>query len=76
MINLTTIENGFVMNEIEFTFQGQDQILDKTQAHVLTDRGVIFMDTTMTIDGESFDDINDFLISLHGWKTSNFYGSS
>ena len=66
MINITTIENGFIMHEIEFTFEGQDEILDKTQAHVLTDRGVIFMDTIMSINGESFDNINDFLISLHG----------
>lgn len=66
MININTIENGFIMNEIEFTFEGQDEILDKTQAHVSTDRGVILMDTTMSINGESFDNINDFLISLHG----------
>ena len=66
MINLTTISNGFAMNELEYLFDGDAEILDQTQAHVPTDRGVIFMDTTMTIDNESFTNINDFLIKLYG----------
>jgi hypothetical protein len=66
MINLTTISNGFVMNELEYLFDGEAEILDETQAHVPTDRGVIFCDTTMTIDNESFTNINDFLTKLYG----------
>ena len=66
MINITTIQNGFIMNESEFHFEGEVEILSETQAHVPTDRGVIFMDTTMTIDNESFNNINDFLIKLYG----------
>lgn len=66
MINLTTIQNGFVMNETEFHFDGDAEVLDATQAHVPTDRGVILCDTTMTIDGESFNNINDFLTTLYG----------
>jgi hypothetical protein len=66
MLNLTTIENGFIMNESEYHLQGEAEILDETQAHVPTDRGVIFMDTTMTIDNESFNNINDFLMKLYG----------
>lgn len=66
MTNLTTIQNGFVMNETEFHFDGDAEVLNTTQAHVPTDRGVIFCDTTMTIDGESFNNINDFLTTLYG----------
>jgi hypothetical protein len=66
MFNLTTISNGFIMNELEYTFDGEAEILNETQAHVPTDRGVIFMDTTMTIDNESFNNINDFLTKLYG----------
>ena len=66
MINITTIQNGFIMNESEFHFEGEAEILSETQAHVPTDRGVIFMDTTMTIDNESFNNINDFLTKLYG----------
>ena len=66
MFNLTTISNGFIMNELEYTFDGEAEILNETQAHVPTYRGVIFMDTTMTIDNESFNNINDFLTKLYG----------
>ena len=66
MFNLTTISNGFVMNELEYLFDGEAEILNETQAHVPTDRGVILCDTTMTIDNESFTNINDFLTTLYG----------
>ena len=66
MFNLTTISNGFIMNELEYTFDGEAEILNETQAHVPTDRGVILCDTTMTIDNESFNNINDFLTKLYG----------
>ena len=66
MTNLITIQNGFIMNESEYHFEGEAEILSETQAHVPTDRGIIFMDTTMTIDNESFNNINDFLTKLYG----------
>lgn len=66
MCNLTTISNGFDMNELEYHFDGNAEILNKTQAHVPTDRGVILCDTTMTIDNESFNNINEFLTKLYG----------
>jgi len=66
MFNLTTISNGFAMNELEYLFDGEAEILNETQAHVPTDRGVILCDTTMTIDNESFNNINDFLTKLYG----------
>lgn len=54
------------MNELEYHFDGDAEILNETQAHVPTDRGVILCDTTMTIDNESFTNINDFLTKLYG----------
>ncbi len=54
------------MNESEYHFEGEAEILTETQAHVPTNRGVIMVDTTMTIDNESFTNINDFLIKLYG----------
>jgi hypothetical protein len=45
MINLTTIKGGFVMRELEYLFEGEAEILDETQAHVPTDKGVIFFAT-------------------------------
>lgn len=65
MINLTTISNGFVMRELEYIFQGEAEILDETQAHVPTDKGVILCDTTMSINEETYENINDFITALY-----------
>lgn len=66
MLNLITINGGFIMRESEYHFEGEAEILDQTQAHVTTDRGIILVDTTMTINNESFNNITDFLSKLYG----------
>lgn len=66
MINLTTISNGFIMNELEYLFEGEFEILYETQAHVPTDKGVILCDTSMSINEETYENINDFLNALYG----------
>jgi hypothetical protein len=65
MINLTTIQKGFIMRESEYYFEGEAEILDETQAHVPTDNGVIFCDTSMSVNEKNFDNINDFLNELY-----------
>jgi len=65
MCNLTTIPNGFIMNELEYIFEGEAEVLDETQAHVPTDRGVIFCDTSMSINENTYENINDFLNVLY-----------
>jgi hypothetical protein len=65
MINLTTISNGFVMRELEYLLEGEAEILDETQAHVPTDRGVIFCDITMSVNENTYTNINDFLTALY-----------
>ena len=65
MLNLTTIQNGFVMRELEYLFEGEAEILDETQAHVPTDKGVILCDTTMSINEETYENINDFITALY-----------
>jgi len=65
MINLTTISNGFVMRELEYLFEGEAEILDETQAHVPTDKGIIFCDTTMSVNEITYENINDFLNALY-----------
>lgn len=66
MINLTTTIDGFRINEVIYTFEGNEEILSHYQAHVPTDRGIILVDTYMTINEEIFHDINDFLTQLYG----------
>lgn len=65
MINLTTIKGGFVMRELEYLFEGEAEILDETQAHVPTDKGVILCDTTMSVNENTYENINDFLTALY-----------
>jgi hypothetical protein len=65
MLNLTTIENGFIINELEYLFEGEAEILSETQAHVPTDKGIILCDTSMSINEETYYNINDFLTALY-----------
>jgi hypothetical protein len=65
MCNLTTIKGGFVMNELEYLFEGEFEILDDTQAHVPTDKGIILCDTSMSVNEKTFENINDFLTALY-----------
>jgi hypothetical protein len=65
MINLTTIKNGFVMNELEYIFEGEAEILSETQAHVPTDKGIILCDTSMSVNENTYENINDFLNALY-----------
>jgi len=65
MINLTTIKDGFVMNELEYIFEGEAEVLDETQAHVPTDKGIILCDTSMSVNENTYTNINDFLNALY-----------
>lgn len=65
MLNLTTITSGFIMNELEYLFEGEAEILSETQAHVPTDKGVILCDTSMSVNEITYDSINDFLTALY-----------
>lgn len=53
------------MNELEYHFDGEAEILNETQAHVPTDKGVILCDTTMSINEETYENINDFITALY-----------
>jgi hypothetical protein len=65
MINLTTIKGGFVMRELEYHFEGEAEILSETQAHVPTDKGIILCDTSMSVNENTYENINDFLNALY-----------
>jgi hypothetical protein len=65
MFNLTTIKGGFAMNELEYIFEAEFEILDDTQAHVPTDQGIILCDTSMSINKNTYENINDFLNALY-----------
>lgn len=65
MINITKIQGGFVMNETDYLLEGDAEVLDTTQGHFPTDRGIILLDTSVTIDQQEFSTIQLFISYLY-----------
>jgi hypothetical protein len=72
MIDIIKIENGFkffdpgIGREKIFYFEGGYEILSPTCVHLWTNHGIIFLNLSCTIEGQSFSDPQsfvDFLIS-------------
>lgn len=66
MINIVTIQNGFILSETQYTFEGQIEIISESQCHVPTNDGVILLDLSCTINGVAYTDINLFVQALKG----------
>ena len=76
MNNLIKINNGFVMNNIRYIFQQFDsinteepnlvsyQIISSSQVFVGTDKGIILLDLTFTIDDVAYSNIDEFINQL------------
>lgn len=64
MLNLTTIPGGFIMHDFEYITDGIFEILNETEAHISTSNGIIFIDTTITINNISYKNINELIIVL------------
>ena len=62
MMNITTKENGFIFNGIDYEFKENElpEIINENQVHILTKQGVLLFDLSCTIDGLEFSDINLF----------------
>jgi len=65
MINITTIKGGFKLNEIDYILEGEAEIISQTQAHVITDKGIILIDVTVNVDGQQLTTIQDLLSYLY-----------
>ena len=78
MLNITKTTNGFIINEIDYTLQNFDNdiegliesvaylITSETQLLIGTDKGVIYLDLSCTINGIEYTDINLFTQALKG----------
>jgi hypothetical protein len=64
MLNITTITNGFILNQTQYTFEGQIEIISESQCHVPTDKGIILSDLSCTINEIEFTNINVFVKAL------------
>jgi hypothetical protein len=65
-MNIVTIQNGFIFNETQYTFEGEIEIISETQCHVPTNLGIILLDLSCTINGVEYTDINLFVQALKG----------
>jgi|688.fasta_scaffold633124_3 hypothetical protein len=69
---LVTIPNGYSNNGIDYLFQDFDMdgnivpysIMSASQVLMGTDKGIILLDLSCTINGEEFTDINLFITAL------------
>ena len=52
------------MHDLEYITDGIFEILHETQAHISTNNGTIFIDTTVTINNISYKTINELIIVL------------
>jgi hypothetical protein len=66
MYNITTIQNGFIFNETQYTFEGEIEIISETQCHVPTNEGVILLDLSCLINEVEYTDIDLFVKALKG----------
>lgn len=66
MLNITTIKNGFIFLDTEYLLDGFSEVISDSQCHIGTDKGIILLDLTCTIDGFEFTDINLFIETLKG----------
>ncbi len=66
-MNLIKIQNGYSIGDIEYTFNldKEVEILSDTQCHIPTDKGIVFFDTTVTINNNVFENINKWIDSLY-----------
>jgi len=53
------------MNKTDYLLEGEAEVLDTTQAHFPTDRGIILLDTSVTIDEQEFSTIQLFIDYLY-----------
>ncbi len=66
MLNITTITNGFILNQIQYIFEGEIEIISESQCHASTDKGIILLDLLCTINEIEFTNINLFVQALKG----------
>jgi hypothetical protein len=66
MYNITTIQNGFIFNETQYTFEGEIEIISESQCHVPTNEGVILLDLSCLINEVEYTDINLYVQALKG----------
>ncbi len=61
MLNIEKINGGFEMNSKQYELKTKVDVYNDTQCVVETDQGYIFIDTSITIGGNSYENVNDMI---------------
>jgi hypothetical protein len=67
-MEITKIPNGFRLEgkDTDFLFNTQEaEIISEEQVHIPTDHGKMLLDLSVTIEGQSFETIEDFIGELY-----------
>jgi hypothetical protein len=68
-MNITKIENGFTVDGISINRILKPvetaEILSPTECHIHTENAIIFFDTTVTIGGQEFETIEEWIAALY-----------
>lgn len=65
-MNIQKTQNGYIFDGDNYILIQSPQIISETQADVFTNMGIVLLDTSVTIDGDSFDTIEEFIKALKG----------
>ena len=64
MLEITKIQNGFNMNNKDYSFESFQEmafeIISDSQVHIGTNDGIMLLDLSVLINGIAFSNINDF----------------
>jgi hypothetical protein len=61
MANITKRQNGIIISGKDYVFTGEANIISNTSAHIVTDQGIIYVDTSATVENQNSADINTLL---------------
>jgi hypothetical protein len=67
-MNITKIEKGFKIDDrdIDYLFLEQEsEVISEEQCHIPTDAGTVFFDLSVTIEGQSFGTIEEWITELY-----------
>jgi hypothetical protein len=67
-MNIEKKENGFTLVELNTDYtiaEGTPEILNETQCHIPTQKGMCFFDTSVAIGGKSFETIEEWITELY-----------
>jgi hypothetical protein len=67
-MNITTKNNGFIFNGIDYKFSdtNTEEVLSENQVHISTNAGILLFDLSCTINDVEYTDINLFVSALKG----------